>query len=315
MWFSASMTIIDTGLRVRPTTEEDFSRVARFIHFYDTTVGEFSDFTEEDLREFSRMKRFEFTTGSWLVENGHEIVAFGMAWPHGPGLVCSFGIVHPDHTGHGLGTVCCDRAERRAGELLTPAGGVLRSFVDLNDRAGRALLGMRGYAVVRRQYTMVRGLPANEPVAVPDGVSIRAARRDEGRLLHTLVEETFAKHWAHVPRTYEEFNATTLHRGDTDPGLWFIAEADGEPVGILIATLDGSQGWVADLGVRDGWRRRGIGAALLMRAFAEFTERGATEVGLGVDASNATGAVRLYESVGMSARKVYEVHDLAIPAR
>ncbi|HVM34557.1 MAG TPA: GNAT family N-acetyltransferase [Actinomycetota bacterium] len=309
------MTIIDSGLTVRAAREEDFSRLTRFIHLYDTTVGDFSDFTEEDLREFSRMKGFEFATGSWLVENGAEIVAFGLAWSHGPGLVCSFGIVHPGHTGHGLGTICCDRAERRAEELLAPGGGVLRSFVDIKDEAGRALLTRRGYTVVRRQYTMVRGLPAQEVSPVPDGVTIRSAREDEGPLLHTLVEETFAGHWAHVPRTYEEFNAVSLQRADTDPGLWFIAEAHGEPVGLLIAAIDGSQGWVADLGVLDRWRRRGIGAALLTRAFEEFTKRGATEVGLGVDASNATGAVRLYESVGMSARKVYEVHDLPIPAQ
>jgi len=38
---------------------------------------------------------------------------------------------------------------------------------------------------------------------------------------------------------------------------------------------------------------------LLQHAFRDFRARGATRVGLGVDAENTTGAVRLYERVGM----------------
>jgi ribosomal protein S18 acetylase RimI-like enzyme len=58
-------------------------------------------------------------------------------------------------------------------------------------------------------------------------------------------------------------------------------------------------GWIGALGVRDRWRKRGIGLALLQHAFAEFHRRGLTKVGLGVDASNPTGATRLYERAGM----------------
>ncbi len=36
-----------------------------------------------------------------------------------------------------------------------------------------------------------------------------------------------------------------------------------------------------------------------MHAFAAFRARGLTRVGLGVDAAGTTGAVALYESVGM----------------
>ena len=61
----------------------------------------------------------------------------------------------------------------------------------------------------------------------------------------------------------------------------------------------GDWGWVGSLGVRDGWRRRGIGESLLLTSFAEFHRRGERKVALGVDVQNPTGATRLYERVGM----------------
>jgi ribosomal protein S18 acetylase RimI-like enzyme len=60
------------------------------------------------------------------------------------------------------------------------------------------------------------------------------------------------------------------------------------------------------LGVRRPWRRRGLGRALLLQAFAEFRSRGRRGVGLGVDGLNTTGAVRLYEQVGMHVARRFD---------
>ena len=51
--------------------------------------------------------------------------------------------------------------------------------------------------------------------------------------------------------------------------------------------------------MRKPWRRRGLGETLLRAAFRELYLRGRRRVGLGVDAENVTGALRLYERVGM----------------
>jgi ribosomal protein S18 acetylase RimI-like enzyme len=48
------------------------------------------------------------------------------------------------------------------------------------------------------------------------------------------------------------------------------------------------------------FRGRGLGRALLHTAFAEFRRRGLPKAGLSVDATNPTGALGLYESVGMT---------------
>jgi ribosomal protein S18 acetylase RimI-like enzyme len=88
-----------------------------------------------------------------------------------------------------------------------------------------------------------------------------------------------------------------------DPELWFVAEADGAVAGISLCRMQDSgdprHGWVSILGVLPAFRRRGLGAALLRHTFAVFAARGCTRVSLGVDAESTTGAVRLYERVGM----------------
>jgi ribosomal protein S18 acetylase RimI-like enzyme len=80
-----------------------------------------------------------------------------------------------------------------------------------------------------------------------------------------------------------------------------VAIAGNEIAGVSICEhkRDPDLGWVDALGVRAGYRRRGIAEALLRTAFAEFWRRGERRVGLGVDAESPTGATRLYERAGM----------------
>jgi mycothiol synthase len=60
------------------------------------------------------------------------------------------------------------------------------------------------------------------------------------------------------------------------------------------------------LGVRPRWRRRGLARALLLHAFSEFRARGKHGAGLGVDGLNLTGAVALYEGVGMHVARRFD---------
>ena len=79
-------------------------------------------------------------------------------------------------------------------------------------------------------------------------------------------------------------------------------EAGGEVAAIALCREPESEpglGWVNILGVRPAHRRRGLAIALLQHVFRHFAERDMTRVGLGVDAENPTGAVRLYERAGM----------------
>jgi ribosomal protein S18 acetylase RimI-like enzyme len=71
---------------------------------------------------------------------------------------------------------------------------------------------------------------------------------------------------------------------------------------------------VQGIGTLRAFRGRGLARLLLQTAFAEFGRRGQLTVSLGVDADNPTGAVALYESVGMQVRHEtlrYELPPLA----
>jgi mycothiol synthase len=92
---------------------------------------------------------------------------------------------------------------------------------------------------------------------------------------------------------------------DTDPELWQLAWHGSELAGALVAEPrsgeDPAVGYVAALGVRHAYRRRGIAGALLRTSFRQLHARGAAGVSLHVDTQSATGATRVYERAGMTA--------------
>jgi ribosomal protein S18 acetylase RimI-like enzyme len=132
---------------------------------------------------------------------------------------------------------------------------------------------------------------------------------NDAELVHSLSEETFAEHWGYTPTSYGQWRKLVYDRSDTDLSLWLLALVDGEPAGFLVGRAMEDLGWVGDLGVLKAHRKRGIATALLRRSFSDFRERGLKKVGLGVDASNETGAVRVYEGVGMRAERVYLTYE------
>jgi mycothiol synthase len=77
---------------------------------------------------------------------------------------------------------------------------------------------------------------------------------------------------------------------------------------------DPHMGWVNELGVRQSWRRKGLGTALLKTAFYEFYQRGKQRVGLGVDASSLTNATKLYEKAGMHITKQFDTYEMELRA-
>ena len=82
-------------------------------------------------------------------------------------------------------------------------------------------------------------------------------------------------------------------------------------VGACLCFIYEPAGWVRQLGVAEGWRRRGLGTALLRHAFREFWSRGLDHVGLGVAADNER-AVHTYEAAGMRRLQQYDEYQKTI---
>ena len=57
--------------------------------------------------------------------------------------------------------------------------------------------------------------------------------------------------------------------------------------------------FLKDLAVAEAWRRRGVGQALVPLAFSAFRARGAERFDLKVKLSNPSGAIQLYQRLGM----------------
>jgi ribosomal protein S18 acetylase RimI-like enzyme len=145
----------------------------------------------------------------------------------------------------------------------------------------------------------------------PDGVMIRPVRPGddaEMRRFHAIIEEAFGD-TDHLATDYQAWRNRIAAASSVSFDEWFVAEIDGAWAGVLESSdqaVEDNEGWVRALAVRRPYRRRGVGEALLRRAFATYARKGRTSAGLGVDLENPTEAARLYRSVGM--RPAYEAN-------
>jgi len=128
----------------------------------------------------------------------------------------------------------------------------------------------------------------------PAGVSVRAFALKDAESLHGLLGHGYRNGGGSVA-AFETWLPQMTGDEEFDAGLWFLAESDETLAG---AVLCWTSGFVKDLVVREAWRRRGLGEALLRHVLMVFAERGAAAVELKVEATNG-GAVALYERVGM----------------
>jgi ribosomal protein S18 acetylase RimI-like enzyme len=170
------------------------------------------------------------------------------------------------------------------------------------DAAARALFESRGYREVRRFYEMAVELTeAPRPPVLPAGLVVDELRDDEYEAFYEALNESFAEHWEWHPEPFEQWfeRRRGQHRDEHGP-LWFVVRDGAELAAVTRndANVAGG-GYVGAIGVRPAWRGKGLAKALLQQTFGEFWRRGTTRVTLDVDSQNATGAVALYERVGM----------------
>ena len=234
-----------------------------------------------------------------------------------------FGCVHPTHWGKGLGGHIVTWAEDHARPALEKCAPELRvaprSGAEAHNKNGLALFDGLGWKHIRSFYRMVTDLDSPPEVpSFPEGITVRPY--DPGteiEAVYLTVVDSFKDHFGFIAPPFEKGLADFKHNFIEDPAydarFWFVAMHGNEMAGICICrrvdTEDPESGWVSELGVRRAWRRRGLGYALLKHAFAAFYADGRKRAGLGVDASNLTGALRLYERAGMSVLRQFNQYE------
>ena len=282
------------GFRVRPLTVADAPAINELVIAADIAVQGWSDSTAVEVEDWWRLT--DLAENSWVVEDD-SLAGYVVVIPHGESAETD-AFVHPAKTGLGLGSWLLRRGEDRVREL--GFANVL-TWCLAPDTGARTLFERSGYREVRRFYRMLVEHDAEPPEPEwPEGFRVDTLEPGEERAFKAALDEAFAEEWNFVPQPFEEWAERRINVPDFDPTLWFVVREADEIAAVLRGDPErGGAGWVGALGVRPGWRRRGLGLGLLRHAFAEFYRRGLSRVGLGVDAENPTGATRLYERAGM----------------
>ena len=273
---------------------EDAEPLAELVAALADQLGVRIDFGADDIREDFRTTDLE--RDAWAWERDGRLAAFGSLRFRSEDVYTN-GFVHPDFVGRGLGTAILRAAETRARER---GAKKLKNGILAADRRGAALLVANGYRDVRHYFKMTIELEAPPPEPEwPQGLEPRAFEQEHARAFWAADDEAFADERGYATEPFDEFVEKRLERPGFEPALWTAVWDGDEIAATLIADQRFGAGWIAGLGVRRPWRRRGLGLALLLRSFGQFYERGERRVALSVDTENPTGATRLYERAGM----------------
>jgi mycothiol synthase len=226
--------------------------------------------------------------------------------------------LHPEHGTQETGEELMAAADERARERGVAGHSLVHASCSSKDERVIGIYERHGYRLVRHFLRMEIDLarPTAEPVW-PEGIELRPLdiERDLERVFEAD-EEAFLDHWGFVRIPFDAWKHWMIEGEDFDPTLWLLAYDGDELAGFSLNFSeeggDPDIGWIGVLGVRRPWRRRGLALALLLESFAEFRRRGRKRAGLGVDAENLTGAVRLYEKAGMSPTRRYDTFEKAL---
>ncbi|MEU2711299.1 GNAT family N-acetyltransferase [Streptomyces sp. NPDC007205] len=217
--------------------------------------------------------------------------------------------VHPAHQGRGLGGVLLAWAETRAREQGSDR---IAQTVSDTDRAAAALLRACGYSRLVMEWLLEIALP-DEP-EVPDppaGITVRPFRHGDEQAAYRLTEDAFDE-WQPRRKSYAEWARHTVERVTFLPAASPVALAGDQMVGAVLS-LDApghDEGYVERVAVRHDHRGRGIARTLLWEAFRTFHQRGRPACTLWTH--SGTGALSLYERLGMTVRRSSTVYCKAL---
>jgi len=312
---NARTTELPTGLYLKHPVPGDAEAIAATMCVVDLAeIGE-AETDADDVRDDWALPRFDLARDAWIiVEGGGAIHGYGWVWDKVPDHEMIGDIYAlPGEAHETIASVLCARIEERAAEHLSaaPAGDEvsLGFFASVGTPWGR-FLNDRGYPVARTYVRMEIEL-GEVPPALPEiaGIEIRPFQAGgEDAAIHLAMQESFAGHYLFSAEGRKDWIERRRAHAVADTTLWRVAWDGADPAGAILAYPFDGMAWIRELGVRPAWRSRGIGRALLLHAFEALHARGHRRIGLGVDAQNATGATRLYESAGMRVTLRHEFH-------
>jgi GNAT superfamily N-acetyltransferase len=211
--------------------------------------------------------------------------------------------VHPDHRGLGLGRVLVEWSVHRAWEL-----GADRIGQTIDDARGDAIALMQaaGALPVRTAWILRLDHDAAAPPHPSEvaGFVLRESRPDDELAALETMEQAFSEWPDRPPSTLATWQAmVTLREGFTSDQLQVAVGPDGRILGAAFLIDDGHELWVDKLATHPQERGRGIGSALMQRAFVLAHARGRRATCLSTDSN--TGALPFYQRLGMGVTRSF----------
>ncbi len=201
--------------------------------------------------------------------------------------------------------------ERRLREIdgrQTPvAERYFQAWTSEHQKDWKTVLEQMSYQVVRRFNNMLFYLGDPPSVPLPAGFEIRPVQPEQMREVWEARKEMNAGLFENVAEDWlDEKYAAWLANPENNPRIWQVAWEGDRLAGMVLARLDEEEnqkpqhkhGYTEHIYVRPQWRGRGLASALIARSLEVLKEQGVSEVELGVDAENESGAFRLYQRLG-----------------
>jgi ribosomal protein S18 acetylase RimI-like enzyme len=313
--------LLPAGHTARSPGLPDIDAITRLVRAYTTAVVGFADWTAEDVRDDLTRPGFDPAHDARLVLDADGRAAgLASAFREGASDRVDIEVVAPDPAVARplLGWVLA-RAAALAGSRGHPEAAADHGVYRADERM-RSLVAAHGMAVVTTFHRMrVDHVPPVVPPDPPPGVVLRQGTEPAVREAACAVRNAaFTDHFGYEAKPYDTWHEELERSSTFDWTQLWLAELDGRPAGMLVATdqfaADENRGYVADVGVLARARGRGIATFLLRHAFAIDAAAGRTGTVLHVDSNNTTPALRVYESVGMRPVLVIDVWRARVPA-
>jgi mycothiol synthase len=283
-----------SSVLVRNVREDEVEAAAEVLNEHSRRLYGTDNMTPAELREDWAAPEVDFPDNVLVAEIEGRLVGYADVIPHGE--TAWLDVRGTDASAY---DPLLEAIARRADTL---GRDNVRGWAPEIDRDLQEAYERAGFRPFRHSFRMEIELGGDIPEPEwPDGFSVRPFREGDERAAWEAQQDSFADTWGFTPDPFETWAHWNM--GEYfQPEHWFFVEAGGEVAAVVLCREPESEpglGWVNILGVRPAYRRRGLAIALLQHVFRHFAERGMTRVGLGVDAENPTGALRLYERAGM----------------
>ena len=309
------------GVAFRPASEADWPAVADVLNAARRADGADEIRTPESLA--SEFAALVLPRDMVIAEARGDVIGYavGQVVERTGALVGELtGAVDPTWRRRGIGTALLHRtrdgaiAQMDADQRLLPRE--LRSYALDSETGIITMLAGEGFVPIRFGYEMRRALTGELPVhELPDGLELRPVVEADYRTIWEANEEAFLDHWGHRPATEEDYREMCFGPEMT-PALWCVAWDGDQVAGVVMNAifrdeneqLGIARGWFDRVSVRRAWRGRGLAKALCAASFRVLRDEGMVEAWLGVDGSNPTGAVRLYEGLGFTVARGWKAY-------